>query len=67
MIAKGLGVYWIIGCVLLGMAQGWRWQKCPHENTKPAEALTFVATWPAIIGGLMTAPRDIESEACKDR
>jgi len=52
MMAK-LAVYWIIGCVLLGMAMGQRSKECPNETTANATALTFVAVWPVILGGAL--------------
>lgn len=46
--------YWTIGCILCGMGQGWHWNDCPNDKAIPFEMITFAATWPAIIGGMVT-------------
>lgn len=46
---RAILVYWVLGCLLLGISLERLQVKCPGDRIKmaPEVALTFVAIWPA--------------------
>lgn len=47
---KALIVYWIIGCIILGGAQGKLFTECPNDPYKiDSSDLVAIALWPAIL------------------
>lgn len=61
---KYLAAYWVVGCVLAGIGMGSYSTRCPKdEYFSSTETLTFVATWPAVLGAAFTWRG--EKSACK--
>lgn len=56
--------YWLIGCILNGLAIGARANDCPHDEVKAADVIVFVATWPVTIGYVIT--RDISQAPLRE-
>lgn len=44
---KRLAIYWVIGCVLIGLGAGLHDKRCPNEQKAAAQELFFaIAIWP---------------------
>jgi hypothetical protein len=49
-VGKIIVGYWVIGCLLAGLAMGYGANCHPSKGDKPyADILTFVATWPSVL------------------
>lgn len=46
---KSLLIYWIIGCVAMGIGVGGHLQKCPNDKITGTDFVAAVATWPGVI------------------
>lgn len=47
---KGLAIYWLIGCILIGSAIGTHASRCPSDTTPPlANLVAGIAIWPALL------------------
>lgn len=42
-------IYWLIGCVIVGLPLGSLLRECPDADVKTADIMVVIATWPAII------------------
>lgn len=41
-------IYWVIGCVLIGVAVGKHERRCPHDSPPSLQnELVLIAIWPA--------------------
>lgn len=50
--------YWILGCVIAGLAMSAHWRRCPDDKKPTTEEMVVVITmWPALlIGGAAQKP-----------
>jgi hypothetical protein len=64
---KALLIYWIIGCVLMGLVFGKMLQKCPSDPVDYAELVATVAVWPLLVVGVVSLPASfiIPEAQCK--
>jgi hypothetical protein len=44
---RGFLVYWLIGCLLVGLGAGLRENRCPNDRIEPVGYVVEIATWPA--------------------
>lgn len=58
-------VYWILGCALVGMAQGSHWSRCPYDEVSTFEAIAMVSIWPTAIFGVFTLNTSLPKTQCK--
>jgi hypothetical protein len=58
-------IYWIIGCILVGIAWDVYTDQCPNDpEIRSIDALAVVALWPAaIVAGIF--PHDKKPLVCK--
>lgn len=61
---KSLAIYWISGCLMVGLVIGKGLEWCPDDRMPMSDAIISVALWPAIIVGASVAPRG--NRTCND-
>lgn len=55
---KEFGAYWIVGCVLVGLAAGSRENRCPQDKYPEIHELAAsAAVWPAFIAWALVKSR----------
>jgi hypothetical protein len=60
---EALAFYWLLGCILVGLADGHHAARCPHDpHFSSVEAMATVAIWPA---GIAYAIEDSSPLTCK--
>jgi hypothetical protein len=47
-VKVAFAVYWLIGCLIVGVCMGAYTNKCPHNSLSPGTIIVSVATWPAL-------------------
>lgn len=52
--------YWVIGCVIAGLAMAAGFRKCPTYNPDASELFVSVAVWPALIVTVVALPSDFK-------
>ena len=57
-------VYWITGCLVVGVGYGIHKNKCPNDKLKNEDAWTFTAMWPLALGYAMAA-NHVAEDVCK--
>ncbi len=58
-------VYWILGCALVGFAQGGYWSRCPNDEISTFEVLAMVSIWPTAIFGALALTGPLPKTQCK--
>jgi len=51
---RALAIYWLIGCLLDGIAAGTAMRHCGTYQFSPAEEIVFVALWPSMSTYMVT-------------
>lgn len=46
-MSKLVAGYWLLGCVLTGLAWGWHLDRCPNDPFDTDGLLVAVVAWPA--------------------
>ncbi len=49
--------YWVVGCLIVGLAWGSFAQRCPNDEMDLKETIGTVAIWPVAFGMVFTAPK----------
>jgi hypothetical protein len=53
---KALVIYWIIGCVVTGLAFGSWHRRCPNDDISALQIIETAAIWPAFPMMALTDP-----------
>ena len=61
---RALIIYWLIGCICLGINVGLEHTRCPHDEAEGS--IEEVLIWPSIFGALLVWHGD-EMPACKTK
>lgn len=63
----GLLVYWLIGCLIIGVAAGGVMRDCPDHSIAFVDVASAVAVWPWLLWPLLSWGRmsDRKNPSCK--
>jgi len=60
---KALLIYWIIGCIVIGVGAGVTQRQCPNDIFDVSKMVQVIAVWPGfLIGGIVA---NLPKSECK--
>jgi len=62
-MSNSIGWYWLVGCVVIGVAFGANVRECPKDDYPAADLLIKVIIWPVIVTASFGKP--LPAQGCR--